>query len=72
MKNWKTTLAGIASGVAYLVTGQPDWKHILVAVLMALTGMTAKDFNVTGGTVPQAGGTIAADPVAAMQAGKKP
>jgi len=68
MKNWKTTLAGLASGVAYVVTGQPDWKHILVAVFMALTGIAAKDFNVTGGTVPQAGGTIPATYMAAPDA----
>ncbi len=52
--NWKTTAAGFASGIAYAVTNQPDWKHIIVAVLMALTGLAAKDFNVTGGTTPNA------------------
>ena len=53
MKNWKTSLFGTLSGIAYAVTGQHDWKHILVAVLMAAAGLVAKDHNVTGGTVQQ-------------------
>ena len=60
MPNWKTTLMGILTGTAYAVTNQPDWKHIIVAVLMAITGLVAKDFNVTGGNVANSG---AASPV---------
>lgn len=56
--NWKTTLAGILTGAVYAATNQTDWKHLLMAFLFALVGLLAKDFNVTGGTVAQNGGTV--------------
>lgn len=58
MSNWKTTLLGILTGTAYAVTNQPDWKHIVVAVLIAATGLVAKDFNVTGGTTLNTGASV--------------
>lgn len=50
MKNWKTTIVGVATGIMIAITNQPDWKHLTVAVLVALLGLASKDFNVTGGT----------------------
>jgi hypothetical protein len=51
MTNWKTTLSGFALAIMYGITNQPDWKHIVTAVMFAAAGLLAKDFNVTGGTV---------------------
>lgn len=48
LKNWKTTLAGLALGTMYTVAGVADWKHLVVSILMAFTGLVSKDFNVTG------------------------
>lgn len=57
MKNWKTTLIGIGSGLAYaflsyLQAGLKP-KDAAVAVGLALLGSVSKDSNVTGGTVQQ-------------------
>lgn len=60
MTNWKTTVAGVLLGTAYTVTNTVDWRHLVVAVLMAFVGIVSKDFNVTGGTTPQNGGTVPA------------
>lgn len=70
MKNWKTSVVGFAGAVIFAISNQPDWKHLLMAVLIATAGLVAKDSNVTGGTVPQAGGTVPADPAAAAKAAK--
>lgn len=58
MKNWKTTLCGAvtAIGVALMAQDDPIMKLVggVVAALGALlTGVFAKDSNVTGGTKPQ-------------------
>ena len=63
MKNWKTTVAGIIIGIgsiaAQWLQGMPmtgkDW---IVAVGAIILGVVAKDSKVTGGTIPQDGGTI--------------
>jgi hypothetical protein len=60
--NYKTTIAGCA-GAACLAaskiieTGTIDYQTIITAVIVAILGFLAKDFNVTGGTVAQNGGT---------------
>lgn len=56
MKNWKTTTAGMAAGAMYLFsqsyqTGM-TFKAWVGAAGIALVGILAKDFNVTGGSVP--------------------
>ena len=57
MKNYKTTLLGIAAGLVPFVqgilnsmqAGQPvDYKNILFGMLIAAFGVVAKDFNVSG------------------------
>lgn len=54
MKNWKTTLAGILTGAAYLflqaISGGIKPKDAALAVGIAVLGGFAKDLNVTGGT----------------------
>ena len=66
MKNWKTTLAGLAAGAATAGTAILDAAQqgaftgktgfaLLAAVGMFLFGIFAKDNNVTGGTVAQTG-----------------
>lgn len=52
MKNWKTTLAGIA-GVAVYAVGVffPEYRDLAAAIAAALFGgglIAAKDHNVTG------------------------
>lgn len=57
MKNWKTTVAGVAVALIALLT----YTHILTAeqataIMGALTSLglvAAKDSNVTGGTTQQ-------------------
>ena len=48
-KNWKTTLAGWASGALYLLnaaSGQHlTWKQWVLAGVMAAAGSVAKDHN---------------------------
>ena len=58
MKNWKTTLSGIvaAIGASMQLSADPTVKAIgaiVIAVGALLFGISAKDNNVTGGTVQQ-------------------
>jgi hypothetical protein len=52
MKNWKTTLIGLA--IAGLVAAQAvqssRWQDYVGAVLVAIFGVLAKDFNISGGS----------------------
>lgn len=43
VQNWKTSLAGIVAGVVFAMTNQHDWKHVVIALAMALTGVLAHD-----------------------------
>lgn len=43
LTSWKTSLAGIISGVVFAMTNQHDWRHVVIAAAMALTGILAKD-----------------------------
>ncbi len=57
MKNWKTSLFGALAAICTALSAvMPDYKELLIAgaaVFTALLGLTAKDRNVTGGTVEQ-------------------
>lgn len=65
MKNWMTSIAGLASaGASYILFAQPlgylNPPHWLLGLAffvqiggLAALGITAKQYNVTGGTVPQ-------------------
>jgi hypothetical protein len=58
MKNWKTTVGGILLGVGtpLAAAGEGIYKTIGVALATVgglIVGITAKDSNVTGGTVKQ-------------------
>lgn len=53
MKNWKTTLFGLAAGAFNLFANGANWKQVLVSVGLAGFGLFAKDHDVTGGTVQQ-------------------
>jgi len=56
--NWKTTLTGLiaaASGIAKVFPAAQPYSDLLTEiglVASGLTGIAAKDGNVTGGTVP--------------------
>ncbi len=53
LKNWKTTLAGIATlaiGAVLIVIGQVPAGVVCIPIGLGFLG--AKDGNVTGGTVP--------------------
>lgn len=54
LKNWKTTLSGVAIGLiataTYLGWITPDQGVSITSVLTALGFVVAKDNNVTGGT----------------------
>src|SRR5262245_37497121 len=50
VKNWKTTLIGIAAGVLNLVANGATWKNAALSVLLGLFGASAKDHDVTGGS----------------------
>lgn len=56
MKNWKTTLAGVAVGLITAATAlhyiTVDQATAITGVLTALGLISAKDHNVTGGTTP--------------------
>ena len=55
MPNWKTTLAGLIAGIAVAFAnyaGPNTWQGYLAALGPVVIGILAKDFNVTGGTVP--------------------
>jgi len=57
VKNWKTTLVAWLTGAGYMILQgfsqglKP--KDVLLGTGVALLGTLAKDFNVTGGKVPQ-------------------
>jgi hypothetical protein len=60
MANWKTTVAGLLTGLAAIgqslyttiESGKPvNWALIVLSVGMMVALTLAKDFNVTGGTV---------------------
>jgi threonine/homoserine/homoserine lactone efflux protein len=61
IKNWKTTAAGtaamlsaIAGALVSYSKGTPiDWTSVLGGIYMFWIGISAKDKEVTGGTVPQ-------------------
>lgn len=58
MKNWKTTVGGLLAAIgSYLVNSQTGVLNVVGQVAQAvglfLLGATAKDSNVTGGTVQQ-------------------
>jgi hypothetical protein len=64
MKNWKTTVTGalaivvlLSNAAILLLDGNPlttpDYGILLPGLLAGLTGLFAKDSNVTGGTVQQ-------------------
>ena len=56
--NWKTTLAGIVAAIAGIAKVIPDlqpYSDMLTSIMGIAVGaglMSAKDGNVTGGTVP--------------------
>lgn len=51
MKNWRTTLAGLAAGGFNLFANGNSWKQVVMSLALAGVGLLAKDHNVTGGTV---------------------
>ena len=57
MRNWKTTLSGIAAlfsvAAKIIMTGQIDWIADGPAIAAGVGLIAAKDFNVTGGTTQQ-------------------
>lgn len=61
MKNYKSTLIGVIGSIwiaiqPFLTTQgfdiSKDWKSLVGAAFVAGFGFVVKDFNVTGGTVP--------------------
>jgi hypothetical protein len=52
-KNWKTSLAGIAMAAIQMHQGGMTWGNAVIAALMALMGLAAKDHDMTGGTKTQ-------------------
>jgi hypothetical protein len=61
-KSWLTSLFGLLAGVPMLLhqsgvtvghLGGGDWLNLISAVGVAGLGLSAKDSNVTGGTVAQ-------------------
>lgn len=61
MKSWKTTTTGVlaivtalASAVTNVLQNHPvDWTAVMTAVMAGVGLISAKDNNVTGGTVKQ-------------------
>jgi hypothetical protein len=58
MKNWKTTLSGLLTCIGLAITTSDNPNLHLVGIISAalgalLTGASAKDHNVTGGTTAQ-------------------
>ncbi len=62
MKNWKTSLFGLLGGLAVMFgprlqgdTGAPaiTLEHVVQAAAILGIGLSAKDHNVTGGSVKQ-------------------
>ena len=60
--NWKTMLAGAIALLPQLLALLNVLDPVLankISIIAAALGLTvAKDFNVTGGTTPQDGGTV--------------
>lgn len=58
MKNWLTTLFGSLFGVSTVIAQSnlnpnvSKWAGLASGIFGALLGLSAKDFNVTGGTKP--------------------
>ena len=53
MQSWKTTITGVIGAIALVVgnllqAGTVDPRTIIIAVIVAVMGVLAKDFNVTG------------------------
>jgi hypothetical protein len=53
MKEWKTSLFGLAAGALNLFASGANWKQVLFSVGIAAVGVFAKDSNVTGGAIQQ-------------------
>jgi hypothetical protein len=55
MKNWKTSLMGIAIIIAgvYVFISTKDYTQAGIAIAAGIGLLNAKDDNVTGGTVSQ-------------------
>lgn len=45
VKNWKTTVAGLAAAIAHVSVNGVSWKNLLVAAAVAAIGALAKDHN---------------------------
>lgn len=75
MTNWKTILSGVLTLGAVGVKIAHDPKSIGAEDIAAITAgiglLFAKQHNVTGGTIPQAGGTQPAEPGARAAAVQK-
>jgi hypothetical protein len=57
LNNWQTSLIGILAlvvGGALLYFGKITWEQFLTFLAIGGIGLRAKDFNVTGGSIPQA------------------
>lgn len=54
-KNWKTSLVGCGTGIPAIIEGitTHNWMLVLTGIGTLLLGLSAKDSNVTGGTVKQ-------------------
>lgn len=51
MKNWKTTLVGIAligGGIYTGVTGVASWTEVLAVIATGMGFILSKDYNVSG------------------------
>jgi hypothetical protein len=57
MRNWKTTIAGVAALLAIIskavTSGHLEFSTDVPAAIAAVGLLFAKDHNVTGGTSPQ-------------------
>lgn len=66
MINWKTALGGIVSAAGAIGSAYPQFNpyaQIVIAIGSAFMGLSAKDSNVTGGTVSNVDGSTSAVPV---------
>ena len=53
MKNWKTTVVGLTIAALYAwQNASGGWRQQGLAVLVAIFGALAKDFNTSGGHEP--------------------
>lgn len=75
MKNWKTILSGVLtlSAIGVKIAHNPSsiGADDIAGIAAGLGLLFAKQHNVTGGTVPQAGGTEPQDLGARIEAVKK-